>query len=73
MTSIFTASITDENTSIFGELNMYLKDASYELLTTTNALDIISWEFLDESFLDELYNTPLYEFMGYFGNTVLTS
>lgn len=69
--SSFTSETVNEEKSIFGELDIYIKDASYELLISSNSLKRMK-KYLSNSFLDELYNTSNKELLENYGGFVLT-
>ncbi|MCM4156503.1 MAC/perforin domain-containing protein [Gramella sp. AN32] len=70
--SAFTSQVTNESKRVFGEVNVFIRDASYELLTSSNTLDKIKENYLNEVFLDEIYNTSNKEFVSNYGTFVIT-
>lgn len=70
---IFTTSLTSEQTSVFGELNIEIKDSKYTLQTSTSIIDKIKLDYLDKIFVDELYNTHPSELFKNYGGFVLKS
>src|SRR5690606_20024905 len=68
----FSSEVINESRRVFGELNVYVKDASYELFVSSNNLNKIKEKYLNSFFLDELYNTPTSEFVDNYGGFVIT-
>ncbi|MGS2765068.1 MAC/perforin domain-containing protein [Sinomicrobium sp. M5D2P9] len=68
----FSSEVINESKRVFGELNVYVKDASYELFVSSNTLNKIKEKYLNSFFLDELYNTPTSEFVDNYGGFVIT-
>jgi len=71
--NVFSSSKVNETNRVFGELNAYIRDASYKILTTDNVKSKITEDYLRPDFLDELYNNPMGKLIENFGSYVITN
>lgn len=70
---IFSSTTSSEQTSIFGELSVEIKDSKYTLQTSTSIINKIKFDYLDKIFVNELYNTHPSELFSNYGGFVLKS
>lgn len=70
--SAFSSTVVNQQNRVFGELNVTVKDALYELLTSSYMTNQIKDKYLASSFLNELYNTPPSELLNNFGYFLIT-
>lgn len=68
----FSSDVTGTNNQTFGELNVTIKDASYELLISNTSIKKIKQNYLKPSFLDELYNSTTTDILNNYGGFVVT-
>lgn len=71
--NVFSSNKVNETNRVFGELNAYIRDASYKILTTDNVKSKITEDYLRPDFLDELYNNPMGKLIENFGSYVITN
>ncbi|MBE5319702.1 hypothetical protein IM793_11075 [Pedobacter sp. MR2016-19] len=71
--NVFSSSKVNETNRVFGELNAYIRDASYKILTTDNVKSKITEDYLRPDFIDELYNNPMGKLIENFGSYVITN
>lgn len=69
----FSSDVVTDNKKVFGELNVRVKDASYELLLSSNVINKVKDDYLNATFLDELYNTSPSEFVNNYGAFLITN
>lgn len=72
MTEIFSTSSIESKQSVFGMLNVLIRDSCYNLQLSSNIKDKIILNYLHEIFKDELYNTSPSEFFSNYGGFVLS-
>ncbi|MBC7934691.1 MAG: hypothetical protein H7Y86_04930 [Rhizobacter sp.] len=70
--SAFSSNTVNQTNRIFGELNVTVKDASYEMLASSNVANQVKDKYLATSFLGELYNTTPFELIENFGYFLIT-
>lgn len=73
VTDIFKHNTDDSTQAVHGELSVEVINGMVSLLTTPSALRRISADYLDELFVDALYNSSMVELMQSYGEFVLTS
>lgn len=69
----FSSSTVNESESIFGRLDAYIKDASYEITTISNKMNSIAVNYLSKDFRDDLHNSTPKELLDFYGPFVLTN
>jgi len=72
VTEIFIRNSMKEKTSVFGELNVEVINGMLSLQTAENARRRIASDYLDELFIDALYNTSMYDLLHSYGEFILT-
>lgn len=70
--SIFTNTFAEDKNTVFGELNVIIRDSCYRMQYSSNIQQKIKEQYLTENFKDELYNTHPSEFLTNYGGFVLT-
>ncbi len=73
VTDIFKHNTNDSEQAVHGELSVEVVNAMISLQTAPSALKRISADYLDELFVDALYNSSMVELMQSYGEFVLTS
>jgi hypothetical protein len=68
----FSSDFKIDQNHVFGELNVIVKDASYELVMSDNIIKKIQDSYIKPSFLDELYNIPTSEVIKNYGGFVIS-
>lgn len=68
----FSTDFIEDNKRVWGELNVTVRDASHELLMSTNTIKKIRDNYIRPSFIDELYNSPTSEIVKNYGGMVIT-
>lgn len=71
-TSTFGQTLTNNTKSIFGELNIFVRDSCYRMQYSTNIQKLILKKYLEKSFIEELHSTHPYEFFQNYGEFVAT-
>nr|WP_315420472.1 MAC/perforin domain-containing protein [uncultured Pedobacter sp.] len=69
----FSSDVINEDKRVYGELNVNIKDASHEILFSSNVFKKVKEDYLNATFLDELYNTSTKEFISNYGGFFITS
>ena len=72
VTETFIHNTVDEDKAAHGELSIEVINGMLSLQTTPSALRRISADYLDELFIDALYNSSMVELMQSYGEFVLT-
>jgi hypothetical protein len=72
MTQIFTSNITDDEKSVFGELDITYKKYQYALQMSSRIKNDILLNYISQDFKDELYNTTPYELLENYGGYVIS-
>lgn len=72
MTKIFTSNITDDEKSVFGELDITYKKYQYALQMSSRIKNDILLNYISQNFKDELYNTTPYELLENYGGYVMS-
>ncbi len=73
MTEVFTSSKVQNAQSIFGQLDVEIKDAAYELQINSNRVNQMALNYLDKDFRGDLFNMTTAETFRSYGPFVLTS
>ncbi|ULB35516.1 MAC/perforin domain-containing protein [Proteiniphilum propionicum] len=73
VTEVFTSNTITEGKSVFGQLDVFLRNKQYSLYATDNILNNISVSYLDRSFLNELYNNSTKNLLDTYGSFVLSN
>jgi hypothetical protein len=68
----FTSLSEDIENRVYGQLDVTIKDSSYEMTITSNLEDALREKYLRQSFIDNLYNLPTSEVMQKYGGVVIT-
>lgn len=69
----FTSSLITSSKSVFGQLDIVIKDAIYNLAVNSNRLNQLRKDYLENDFIDDLYNLPPYEFYSFYGPFLMTN
>lgn len=72
ITEIFIHNSMTDQKSVFGELNVEVVNGMLSLQIAENARRRIAADYLDELFIDALYNTSMYDLLHSYGEFVLT-
>lgn len=72
ITETFTRNSLIDKTCVFGELNVEVINGMMSFQTAENARRRIAADYLDELFIDALYNTSMYDLIRSYGEFVLT-
>lgn len=73
ITDVFKHNTDDSQQAVHGELSVEIINGMVSLQTAPSALRRISADYLDELFVDALYNSSMIELMHSYGEFVLTS
>lgn len=71
-TSTFGQTLTNNAKSIFGELNIFVRDSCYRMQYSTNIQKLILKKYLEKSFIEELHSIHPYDFFQNYGEFVAT-
>lgn len=71
-TSTFGQTLINDTKSIFGELNIFVRDSCYRMQYSTNIQKLILKKYLEKSFIEELHSTHPYDFFQNYGEFVAT-
>lgn len=63
----------ENSNSVFGQLDIEIRDAFYKLAINSFRLSLIRKKYLQKDFLDDLYNIHPYEFFSFYGPFVMTN
>lgn len=69
----FSSSLTTSSNSVFGQLDIEIKDMKYNLSVNTNRLEQIKKDYIEKDFIDDLYNLHPQELFSFYGPFVLTN
>lgn len=69
----FAKSLLENSNSVFGQLDIEIRDAFYKLAINSFRLSLIRKKYLQKDFLDDLYNIHPYEFLSFYGPFVMTN
>lgn len=69
-TSTFGQTLTNNAKSIFGELNIFVRDSCYRMQYSTNIQKLILKKYLEKSFIEELHSIHPYDFFQNYGEFV---
>lgn len=69
----FTTSLITSSKSVFGQLDIEIKDAAYRLSINSIRFDQIRKNYIVEDFVDDRYNLFPYEFFTFYGPFVMTN
>lgn len=72
MTKVFSSSLVNESQSVFGELDIMIKENNYSLRTSDYILKKLILDCQSHTFKDELYNTTPTELYFNYGGLVMT-
>lgn len=71
-TEVFTSQITNSNNSVFGELNLDIKNSSFQLQGSDGARKLYARECLSNTFMKNIYSSTIGEILNRYGDFVLT-
>lgn len=71
--SHFTSSLITSSKSVFGQLDIEIKDAAYRLSINSSRFELIRKDYIEADFIDDRYNLCPYEFFLFYGPFVMTN
>lgn len=71
--NVFTNTLTENRNSVFGELNVIIRDSCYRIQLSSNIKNKIKEKYLLQEFKDELYHTHPSEVFCNYGGFVLSN
>ncbi|MCD8185090.1 MAG: MAC/perforin domain-containing protein [Rikenellaceae bacterium] len=72
MTEVFTENIVNQSTTVFGQVDINVYDAIYDLTLNSNRIRQVNDNYLHQDFLLDLYNMPVEETFRFYGGFVLS-
>ncbi len=69
----FNSSILTNQSSVFGQIDVIVEDAIYNLSINSNRFVELKKNYVEKDFYDDLYNLHPYEFASFYGSFVLTN
>lgn len=71
-TEVFTSQIINNKNSVFGELNLDIKNSSFQLQGSDGARKLYARECLSNTFMKNIYSSTIGEILNRYGDFVLT-
>lgn len=68
----FSSNFENNETHTFGQLDITVRDLLYEMVISSATKDQVKADYLQQSFIDQIYNLPPYEARQLYGQLVIT-
>lgn len=68
----FASTLLENSNSVFGQLDIEIQDANYNLAVNSNRLKQIRKDYLKDDFIDDLYNLSVEESFSFYGPFVIS-